>query len=55
MDNNDLANKNAKHKFDVLYKIWLGRWFLVQTFEEKDENLEQDIREIKGLLSDEGE
>lgn len=45
-------NKNAKHKFDVMCKIWLERWFLVQTSAEEDEDLEQDIREIIALLDE---
>ena len=32
---------------------WLGRWFLVQTFEDDDEQkIEQDIREMRALLQD---
>jgi hypothetical protein len=53
MDENNLQNKNYKHKFDVFYKILLRRWFLVQTFEEDDAELSQDTREIRELLHDE--
>jgi hypothetical protein len=30
---------------------WLGRWFVVRTFEENDDKkIEQGIREIRALL-----
>ncbi len=36
MDEGNLEKKNVKHKFDELYKIWLGLVNLFQTFEELD-------------------
>ena len=32
--------------------IWLGRWFVVQTPGDEDDDLEQDIREIRELLKE---
>jgi hypothetical protein len=45
-------NKNANNNVDVMYKIWLGRWFVVQTFEGDEAELLQDIREIRELLTE---
>lgn len=48
--------KNAKHKFDVLYKIWLELKNLFQTFETQDEvEIEQEIKEIRALLDEDDE
>jgi hypothetical protein len=53
MNNTDSgANKNAKHKFDVMCKTRLRRWFLVQTSGEDEDNLELEISELKLLLDD---
>lgn len=49
MERNSQENKNAKHKLDVLYKIWLGRQSIFQTF-EYDEKC--DIEEIQALLDE---
>jgi hypothetical protein len=38
-----------------MYKIWLGRWFVVQTLgeEEQDESeIKEEIRAIRGLLDE---
>ena len=33
--------------------IWLGRWFVVQTLNEDDDKIEQDIRDMRTLLDEE--
>lgn len=45
-------NKNANNNVDVLYKIWLGLWFVVQLFEGDQREIERDIREIRSLLDE---
>jgi hypothetical protein len=48
-------SKPKNHLFSGVISVrilWLGRWFLVQTFEEDEDELLQDIREIKDLLSE---
>jgi len=47
-----IVSKND-HKICFKYtaSAWLGRWFLVQTFDEDDDRkIERDIREIRELL-----
>jgi hypothetical protein len=34
---------------------WLRRWFLVQTFEDDEAELSQDIRKIRELLDENDE
>ncbi len=42
-------NKNANNKVDVMYKIWLGRWFVVQTDNELDM---EEFNQIRTLLNE---
>ncbi|HSX07739.1 MAG TPA: hypothetical protein VLG11_02500 [Candidatus Saccharimonadales bacterium] len=50
MKDSSSINKNAKHKFDVLYKIWLERRGIVQTYEVDQTALEKDMLEISEVL-----
>jgi len=38
--------------FYLCYQNWLGRWFLVQTSEEDDEDIEKDIQELREVLKE---
>lgn len=40
-------NKNVKHKFDVMYKIWLGSIFWNITFVPLSD---EDVKAIRELL-----
>lgn len=49
MNEDSIQNKNAKHKFDVLYKIWLGSMFRNITFPPLSDD---DVKEIRTLLDE---
>ena len=46
----DHDKKITNNKVDELKSIWLRRWFLVQTHDEDEADLLQDIRDIRTLL-----
>jgi hypothetical protein len=48
----EVQNKYAKHKFDALYKIWLGILDMFQTFDDLESVKDKpaDIRAIRELL-----
>jgi hypothetical protein len=45
---------SKKTSFEVFRRAyaWLGRWFVAQTSNEEEENLQQEIRELKLLLDE---
>ena len=47
-------NKSVNNNVDAMYKVWLGKWFLFQTFEELDsvKDKESEVQQIRQLMED---